>query len=56
MKGMKSVSPEACIYLIFAVQTVCSLCCNLLDIARLSLLPPWSSFLSATEILSFFPG
>ena len=39
-------------YLIFDVQTICSLCCNL--VYSLTSLPLWSSFLRAAEMLS--PG
>ena len=59
MKGMNSVSPEACIFarivssitlcLSFDVQMACSLRWKLVY-SLTSLLPPWSSFLRATEM------
>ena len=59
MKGMNSVSPKACIFayivssvtlcLISDVQMACSLCRKLVY-SLTSLLPPWSSFLRATEM------
>ena len=42
-------------YLIFDVQPAQSVCCKLVY-SLISLLPPWSSFLRATEMLSPRPG